>query len=259
MPHQAVQQQRRVLGDLVVLDEELLELVDDQQDARHAHARLGLAEAVQVLHAGVAELVAAISQLGVQPLQHAQAELALALDGDDPGMRQLGTGVGLELDALLEVDQIQLDLVGAVHQGQVGDQGVQQRRFARAGLAGDQHVLGRALAQLEALPLGGPGPAQRHIDARGGCRRPPVFVAAGAMKSNGTSTRLASLAACADLVHDPAEAIWRGRRLRVAAETFRNPRLSSTNWSRRQRQLDGVLLQVGELEPVGQRLAWCRR
>ena len=27
--------------------------------------------------------------LHVEPLQHAQAELALALDGDDPGVRQL--------------------------------------------------------------------------------------------------------------------------------------------------------------------------
>ena len=39
LPHQAVQQQRRLLGDLVVLDEELLELVDDQQDARAAAVR----------------------------------------------------------------------------------------------------------------------------------------------------------------------------------------------------------------------------
>ena len=35
LAHQAVEQQRRLLGELVVLDEELLELVDDEQDARH--------------------------------------------------------------------------------------------------------------------------------------------------------------------------------------------------------------------------------
>ena len=34
LPHQAIQQQGRFLSDLVVLDEKLLELVDDQQDAR---------------------------------------------------------------------------------------------------------------------------------------------------------------------------------------------------------------------------------
>ena len=89
LPHQAVEQQRRLLGDLVVLDEELLELVDDQQDARQRLRRLlGLRIAVQVLHARLAEAFAADLQLGVQPLQHAQAELALALDGDDAGVRQ---------------------------------------------------------------------------------------------------------------------------------------------------------------------------
>ena len=47
---QAVEQQRDLLRDLVVLDEELLELVDDQQDARHRRARRsGLAIAVEVL------------------------------------------------------------------------------------------------------------------------------------------------------------------------------------------------------------------
>ena len=67
----------------------------------------------EIVDAGVAEQLAAPRQLGVEPLQHAQAELALALDGDDAGVRQRVAGVGLELDALLEVDQVQLDLVGA--------------------------------------------------------------------------------------------------------------------------------------------------
>ena len=43
LPHQAIQQQRDFLRDLVVLDEELLKLVDDQQDARHGHLGPGLA------------------------------------------------------------------------------------------------------------------------------------------------------------------------------------------------------------------------
>ena len=40
----------------------------------------GIAVAVDVLHAGLAEPVAAVLQLGVEPLEHAEAELALALD-----------------------------------------------------------------------------------------------------------------------------------------------------------------------------------
>ena len=40
-------------------------------------------------------------------------EFALALDGDDPGVGQLVVGVDLELDALLEVDQVEVDFLGA--------------------------------------------------------------------------------------------------------------------------------------------------
>ena len=72
------------------------------------------AVAGEVVDAGVAELVAALLQDAVEPLQHAQAELALALDGDDAGVRQAVRRVPLELDALLEVDEVQLDFVRAV-------------------------------------------------------------------------------------------------------------------------------------------------
>ena len=74
-------------------------------------------------------------------------------------------GVGLELDALLEVDQVQLDLVRAVRQREVRDQRVQQRRFAGAGLAGDQHVLRGALAERRTLQLRRPGAADGHVEA----------------------------------------------------------------------------------------------
>ena len=47
----------------------------------------------------------------VEPFQHAHAEFAFALDGDHPRVRQLMRGVGLELDAFFEVDQIELHLV----------------------------------------------------------------------------------------------------------------------------------------------------
>ena len=50
-----------VLRELVVLDEELLELVDDQQDPRQRRRRLGLAVAVEVLHAELAEQLAAVA------------------------------------------------------------------------------------------------------------------------------------------------------------------------------------------------------
>ena len=39
LPHQPIQQQGGFLGDLVVLDEELLEFIDDQQDARQEGER----------------------------------------------------------------------------------------------------------------------------------------------------------------------------------------------------------------------------
>ena len=79
---------------------------------------VAVAIAGQILHAERRGTVAAALQLDVEPLQHAQAELAFALDGDDAGVRQLMRGVDLELDALLEVDQVEFDLVGAVPQGQ---------------------------------------------------------------------------------------------------------------------------------------------
>ena len=79
-----------LLRDAVVLDEELLELVDDQQDARHAARRAGLRGSRSRSCTPSSRNRSPRSlQLGVEPLQHAQAELALALDGDDPGVRQL--------------------------------------------------------------------------------------------------------------------------------------------------------------------------
>ena len=164
LPDQAVEPQGGLLGELVLLDEELLEFVDDQQDAGQRRRAGGVAIAVDVLHAGIAEPVGTQAKLGVQPLEHADAELALALDRDDARVGQFVGGVDLELDALLEVDQVEVDLVGAVVQGEVGDQGVHQGRLARAGATGDQHVLRGALPEREVLPLGGAGLAERNVD-----------------------------------------------------------------------------------------------
>ena len=100
----------------VVLHEEFLELVDDEQKPRQVVVGAGPAEALHVLRAAFAEEFAAFLQDAVQTLQHADAELAIALDADDPRMGQRVAGVRLELDPFLEVDQIELHLVRTVMQ-----------------------------------------------------------------------------------------------------------------------------------------------
>ncbi len=89
---------------------------------------------------------------------------------------KLQLGVGFEFDALLEVDEIELQFARAVVDRQVRDQGVHQRRLARTGLAGDQHVLRSALAQLQVLQLGGAGPSQRHLDLIAAIVSPPFIL-----------------------------------------------------------------------------------
>ena len=83
-----VQQQRRRLRNPVVLDEELLELINDQQRPRDRLGAAGPLVARDVLHAELAEQVAAVLQFVIHPLQDAQAELAVALDGHHPRMGQ---------------------------------------------------------------------------------------------------------------------------------------------------------------------------
>ena len=194
LPHQAVQQQGDFLGDLVVLDEELLELVDDQQDPRHRDFGPGLAEAVQVLAAGSRKssprsFSSASSRCST--LKPNSRSLSTAMTR---GVGQLHRGVDLELDALLEVDQVQLDLVGAVAQGHVGDQGVQQGRLAGAGLAGDQTCCEVPLPSCRCCSLVAPArPSGTSMPLR--LSSVQYSSGLGAMKSNGTSTRLASRAA----------------------------------------------------------------
>ena len=84
-------------------------------------------------------------------------------------------GVRLEFDPLLEVHQVKLHFLGAVIEREVADQRVQEGRFARAGLAGDEDVLGRPLAKPQMLPLGGADAAQGHANARFAIARPPLF------------------------------------------------------------------------------------
>ena len=174
LANQAVEQEGAFLGDPIVLDEEFLELIDNQRisadksGAAHAdESRVGIfgyllsrhaVLAIQVLaifrdgvDAGLAEQVAAFLEHAIEPLQHAQAEFAFALDGNGTGVWQAVLGIRFEFNALLEVDQVQLDFIRRIVHRQVRDQRVQQRRLARAGLAGDKRVLGRALAQVPAF------------------------------------------------------------------------------------------------------------
>jgi hypothetical protein len=93
-------------------------------------------------------------------------------------MGQLHHGIDLELDALLEVDQVELELVGAVPQRAVGDQGVQHGRLARARLTGGEGVLRGPLAQLQVLQLGRAGAAQGDVASLAAVEA-PVLVGLG--------------------------------------------------------------------------------
>src|SRR5262249_17329015 len=101
LAHQAVEQASRVLGQTAGLDEKLLEFVHNEQHARQRSGGFGLAERSHVLRTRLAETVAATLQFRIKTLQYAQTKLALALDGDDAGVRQFVSGVGLELHAFL--------------------------------------------------------------------------------------------------------------------------------------------------------------
>ena len=180
------------LRDLVVLDEEFLELVDHQQRARHRLRAARALVAGDVLHAELAEQIAAALQFVIHALQHAQAEFAVALDGHDARVRQALGGVALELDAFLEVDEVKLDLLRAAPQREVGDDDVEQRGFAGTGLAGDERVLARAFADGEVLQLGRAGAADGHAQFVGGVLASRSPRPAGATCANGTSTRLES-------------------------------------------------------------------
>ena len=107
LPHDPVEQQRRLLGGSVVLGEQLLKLVDQQQGPRQGLPGKSAIPG-HILRPAFAEKFTSLAEFIIHPAQHAQAEFAVALDGHHPGMRQLVLPIHLELDALLEVDQIKL-------------------------------------------------------------------------------------------------------------------------------------------------------
>src|SRR5262249_42050969 len=147
--HNPVQQDCRGLGDTVFLRKELLEFVDHQQQPGNNCIRFGAAESRQVLNTGGSEKVSAPAQFVVDALQHAQAELTIAFDRDDPSVGQTLGSVAFKLDAFLEIDEVKLHLLRAVVESGVGNQHVEQGGFTGAGLPGDEHVLSCPFAQRQ--------------------------------------------------------------------------------------------------------------
>ena len=90
-------------------------------------ANRGLPESRDILHLKLAEDLAASLEFPVHALQHAEAELAVTFDGDDAGMRQMMRGVRLEFDAFLEVDEIELDLIGTGPHREIRDHRMDKR------------------------------------------------------------------------------------------------------------------------------------
>ena len=179
---EAVEEERRILADLVVVDEELLELVDHEEDPRHRLLGTTASPAREVLDALRPESLASRGEFLVESLQHGEAEFAIALDGHGACVREPVGGVGLELDALLEVDEMELDLVGRVPAGEVRDEGV-----SRVDLP--EPVLRVARAGRFLVPGRAPGAATRcgrvecgSRPSRRATRSPPSV---GAMVSNG--------------------------------------------------------------------------
>jgi hypothetical protein len=159
LAHETVEQERCFLRDLVVLDEELLELVDDQERARHEGRPLAGPAPLRPLAIPARSCTPASRKRLPRFVSSAsrraarQAKLALALDRDDACVWHLVRRVRLELDALLEVHEVELDLFGAIPEREVGHDRVQQRGLARAGAARDQDVLRCASTQRHELQL----------------------------------------------------------------------------------------------------------
>src|SRR5439155_15193901 len=116
LAHDPIEQEGRRLGNLVIFDKEFLKLVDDQQRPGERLGPAGSFVAGDVLGSEFAEQIAAALEFLIEPLKHAQAEFAVALDGHDSSVRQTMGGVALELDALLKVNQVELDLFGTAPQ-----------------------------------------------------------------------------------------------------------------------------------------------
>ena len=80
-----------------------------------------------ILNSARAKQFPAFLQNLVQSFQHTQAKFPVTLDRHNTCVWQTIRCIRSKLNALLEVDQVELNLVGSVVQRQVGNQNVQQR------------------------------------------------------------------------------------------------------------------------------------
>ena len=113
-------------------------------------------------------------QLAIELAQNTQAELAIAFNRHDACVWQAIGGIGFELYALLEVDEMEFNFARRIPQRGAGDQDMQQGRLARAGAAADQHMLRGAATQLQHLQPIWPAFAKRNRQALGGRFRPQL-------------------------------------------------------------------------------------
>src|SRR5579875_2170154 len=90
LAHQAIQIEGGVAKNLIVLGEELLELVNDQQDARHTGVGVLRAIGGQVLRC--AKELLALFEFSVATFELAQRKLALRLGGDVTRMGEVMLG-----------------------------------------------------------------------------------------------------------------------------------------------------------------------
>ena len=259
LAHQAVEEERGVLRHLVVLDEELLELVDHEEAARHplrAAERAPVGEVLDVLRA---VQLAATAQLVVEALEDAQAELAVALHGHGARVGQAAGGVGLEFHALLEVHQPELHLVRRIPERGVHDERVEERALARARLAGDERVLAGALAERHVLQAVGAAAAERHAKALGGGER-PALVGPRRDGGEGHLDAVRVLGGAADGARQLEEervirrSIGNEREFRETAFVER-PAVGAAGSGRTPRGGDGAAAQVGFVEACRKRRA----
>ena len=126
----------------------------------------------EVLNTEPAEKVTASFEFLVHPFEHAQSKLAVALDSHHPRVRKPAGGVTFEFDALLEIDQAELDLIGAAPQREVGDDDMEERGLAGTGLARNENMLPGAPAQGEVLEFGGASSPDRDTEFGASIQRP---------------------------------------------------------------------------------------
>ncbi len=151
LANQVVEELGALVGDGVVVREEHLELVHDHD---HPGQRLPRVlpvgpDVVRPTAVLAAEQRAAAVDLVAETSEHGQTELPFALHRHDLGVREREIGVGAELHALLEVEQVQLQLGRGVPPRGRRDESVHQRRLARPGQAADQDVLPKSPPQRQ--------------------------------------------------------------------------------------------------------------